>query len=69
MKRPDTRNCARGGIRRLSRGVGIGVVRLVMLLAGCGRYANFSLPETFGGDQSIAYRFLPESRGTGANAR
>jgi len=33
----------------------------MLFATGCGRYANFTLPETRGGDQSIVYRLLPES--------
>ena len=42
-------------------GVYLRLSAAIMLFAtGCGRYANFALPETAGGDQSIVFRFLPE---------
>ena len=33
----------------------------MLLATGCRRYANFTLPEMRGGDQSIVFRFLPQS--------
>src|SRR4051794_23013851 len=32
----------------------------VALISSCGRYANFTLPPTPGGDTSLVFRFLPE---------
>jgi len=33
----------------------------VALLSSCGRYANFTLPPTAGGDTSLVFRFLPQA--------
>src|SRR5207244_8640214 len=33
---------------------------IILFATGCGTYANFTLPEVRGGDQSIVFRFLPE---------
>ena len=33
---------------------------ILLLATGCGRYANFALPEVRGGDASLVFRFVPE---------
>jgi predicted GH43/DUF377 family glycosyl hydrolase len=35
-------------------------VALCVLLTGCGRYANFTLPEVRGGDASLVFRFVAD---------
>ncbi len=35
-------------------------VALLFFLAGCGRYANFTLPEVRGGDAALVFRFVAE---------
>jgi predicted GH43/DUF377 family glycosyl hydrolase len=36
-------------------------IAFFFLAAGCGKYSNFALPETPGGDTSLVYRFVAET--------
>lgn len=53
MNADKTKKCVIGVCRRLS-------AVLFLVLAGCGRYADFTLPPVHGGDPNLVYRFVAQ---------